>query len=367
MGMLLGGLLSLLYFVSLQSQAGLLFLLLGVVFGCYVINFFGARQSVSSADLSRLTTIKTVENRKTAVPVEIRNKSPKPIGMISVMSEFGQLFRIAQILPKSTVHLSPELTLPIRGVYKLSGFKLTSTFPFGLVKSSHNINQDGDIIVCPAIYPAPCPKAAGFEPMVGGAYTGNHKSSTGNDFAGVRPYQPHDSVKSIHWKSSSKGQGVMVKEFNEELSGRISFVLDCDKGIRYNGEVELDRAVRAAGSMIFSALDHDHHVELIDLNQLTLMHNPAFMDGDFVLEALAKLQDKKYCLTYGNLKKAYEQISKKGAICLVLTVVNDDLLEFINFLLQEKRVVSVCLPEHIQDVEFPIGVTLFHYGKNKIN
>jgi hypothetical protein len=182
----------------------------------------------------------------------------------------------------------------------------------------------------------------------------------------VRPYYPGDSIKSIHWKSSSKGQGMMVKEFNEELSGRISVIIDCSESESSDGEKLLDWAARAAGSIIFAALDKDCHVELIDLNALELMHNPSFTDGDFVLAALAKLTEKKDCLNKGNIEKALGKISRKSAVCFVTSKVNNEFIEELEKLIAHKRTVSVYAPVDCDKTEWPRGCRTHYYEKDKI-
>ncbi|MNM75178.1 hypothetical protein D3C81_869560 [compost metagenome] len=40
-----------------------------------------------------------------------------------------------------------------------------------------------------------------------------------DDYQGLRPYQPGDSRRRMHWKAYSRGQGLLVKDFTA-LSGR---------------------------------------------------------------------------------------------------------------------------------------------------
>lgn len=157
----------------------------------------------------------------------------------------------------------------------------------------------------------------------------------------------------------------MVKEFNEELSGRITFIVDCSPVDAENGERLLDWITRAAGSLIFAALEKDHHIELIDLKNLELVHNPSFCDGDLVLETLARLEEQTGCLNRQALQKAVEMGSKKAALCLVLTTLNDDVVDVINTVLMNQRVVTVCLPVEQRNVELPAGVATWYYDEGR--
>jgi uncharacterized protein (DUF58 family) len=286
--------------------------------------------------------------------------------MLEVSGSFGEFFKCGLIQADSERHAMPTIVFKKRGVYDFSELELKSTFPFGLISAKKKISCQGRIIVYPMAYNCISPKAAGYEPMIGGTYHGKHKSQLGDDFAGVRPYYPGDSIKSIHWKSSSKGQGIMVKEFNEELSGRISVIVDCSVSDPREGETILDWAARAAGSIIFAALDKDCHVELIDLNAFELMHNPSFTDGEYVLAALAKLKEKKNCLDFANIEKALAKISRKSAVCFVVTAVNKELIHEIEKLISHKRVVSVYAPVGCEMTEWPRGCRANYYNRNRI-
>ncbi len=355
-----------LYLSSVQTQSGLLFLVIGILFGCFVVNIAESRKSLKLLKFGRFKALRAVEGEPVTMPLEVSNPSRSPAGMVEVNSKYGNLFKLGTIGAKSVYHVSPEISFPRRGIYPFDKLILRSTFPFGLVRAAKYLKQSGEFIVYPKLYPAPCPKASGFEPMVGGSYSGKYKTASGNDFAGVRKYQPGDSVRTIHWKSSSKGRGIMVKEFHEELSGRIGFIVDCSDTEAENGDRILDYAARAAGSLIFSALDHDHYVEMVSLDKLKLFQNPSFSDGEPMLEALARLEEGHDGLNRENLDKAVNLINHKAAVCMVLTRVNEDVNQVIENLHADGRVVTVCLPEGLREMPLPQGVRTLYYGRDFI-
>ena len=338
------GLIILFYFFSLVSQIGLLYFIMGIVLGCYVINLLGAFRSIKNLEVSLPESIKTVESKKISTSIGLKNWSLLQIGLIEITTQFGTLLKIKSVSGRSTVHISPDSIFEVRGIHKLSNLKVSSIYPFGFIRLSKSLNLKGRVVVYPAVYNCPVPTAAGVGPVIGGKFSGLHKSAYGNDFAGVRPFQFGDPVKNIHWKNSTKGLGLMVKQFNEELSGRISFVIDnCAYPIT-DKETTLDCAVRAAGSMIFSALDIGHHTELIDLSEQEILHVPPFSDGDIVLETLAGIRNDNNLLNKKNIENALSRLSSKAAICFVITVLNDDMLDIIYKLHSENRTVSLYLP-----------------------
>ena len=165
--------------------------------------------------------------------------------------------------------------------------------PFGLVRVGRRQRLAGDVVVYPAIYETAPPRAAGYDAMVGGKYKGGRRSNSGSQFSGVRPAQPGDPLKHIHWKSSSKGQGLMTKSFDEELSGRVAFIMDCGQ----SGDPKiLDDCARAAGSLMFAALDEGHHVEWVELAGMNRLIVPPFSDGHEILDTLARIELTGDCL-----------------------------------------------------------------------
>lgn len=350
------GLAFMLYLVSLQTQSGLLFLILGILFGCYVINLAAARRTVKHLKLTPPETMRGREGEKINGTWQVENPSRHTLGLTEAASPWGKLFRLGALGPGDQAHLSPELIFPTRGVYPMHSLKLISSYPFGLVRYLKWLKISGEFIVYPRAYNCPPPRAAGFEPMVGGKFSGQNRSSSGDSFHGVRPFQSTDPVKLIHWKSSCKGLGLMVKEFDEELSGRVSFIVDGGDSQAPNGEPMFNWTARCLASLMLSALDEGHQVAYVDLADPHPLQVPPFADGSVVLERLARTQPSPDHLTRDKLRGAVAQLPRKSAICLVLTEVNEDVHAFINQdLAGDRRKISVYLPDtlrHSHDLSY---------------
>jgi uncharacterized protein (DUF58 family) len=193
--------------------------------------------------------------------------------------------------------------------------------------------------------------------MLGGKHRGHRHSVSGIHFAGVRPFQAGDALRQIHWRSSAKGQGLMVKTYDEELSGRVIVITDCG----HNGrEPALDNCLRAAASLVVAGLEAGHHVEWTDLSRSEPVRLTPFADGSEVLEALARVKLEPGCLTAERLGRALERIHAKGAVHLVLTDCNEAALAALRGLLQQGRLASLYLPEGAAAPETGVAVT--HYN-----
>ena len=312
------------YMASMTSQSGLLLFPIGTLIGCFVANYFVARRVARSVVVEPPASAHLSEGQSLSKPWRIENPGASIAGYVRLQSPAGPLLRIGALRPKEIAHQVPKLQFDRRGVFRNEDVMAYSFYPFGLVRVGRRKPLEGEVVVHPAIYETTPPGAAGYDAMVGGKFKGGRRSPSGSQFSGVREAQPGDPLKSIHWKSSSKGRGLMSKTFDEELSGRVAFVMDCGQASDLK---LLDDCARATGSLMFAALDEGHHVEWVDLASLNRLLVPPFADGHEILDTLARIELTADCLTEERLRKAVEHVSRKSSIVFMLTAVNDAVLD----------------------------------------
>jgi uncharacterized protein (DUF58 family) len=299
------------------------------------------------------------EGERMSHPWHIVNRGKQTAGLVQAETAAGVLFRLGTLAADTETRVVPSLVFQKRGVYAYGQVQLSSVYPFGLVKAARRLDLPGEVVVGPAVYPAPAPRAAGYDVMLGGKFKGHRRSTAGTYFAGVRPFQDGDPLKQVHWKSSAKGLGLMVKTFDEELSGRISCLVDCGQP---EGDVTLDDCLRAAASLLFAGLGAGHHVELIGLDRLEPLLVPPFSDGQEILDMLARITPAPGTLNTQQLQRALDRISKRSAICLVLTGFNPAVAATIEQLQNNHRHVSLYLPAGCKSPENLAGVPVFAYA-----
>lgn len=351
-GLLLTGIMLAFYFASLTSQSAFLLLPVGILAGCFAMNIFGARRSITRLRVEAPMSTSIEEGGALNQPWKIANAAKREIGQLTLESKGQTLLQIAAIPAKGEVNTVPGQQFSKRGVYRFAELQVSSTFPFGLIKAEGEVTSKGEVIVYPAIYPAPCPKAAGFDTVVGGKFHGQRRSAAGTNFAGLRPFHAGDPLKQIHWKSSSKGRGLMVKMFEEELSGRVAIITD---GPGVKDARALDDCLRAAGSLMFAALDAGHHVEWVDLSTNVCELFPPFTDGQEILHLLARVEAGVQPLANDALHQAVRLVSRRGAISFVLSHISAELIDELEELAASGRDVTLYLPAHI---ELPMALHL---------
>jgi len=361
------GLAGLLYLASMQTTTGLLFLVLGILFASYALNHFASWRCVRQLDVTAPARMKGREGSSVEGRWVIGNPTSGALGLAEVRSRWGELVRVGLLAPGSRRAVRPKLALARRGVFPYSQLRLCSTFPFGLCRAERRLSLQGEIVVYPAVYPCAPPLASGYEPMLGGRFAGPNRSAMGDRFHGVRPMIEGDPVKLIHWPSSSKGLGTMVKEFEEELSGRVSLLVDCTARGVPGGDRAVDWAARAAGSLALAALDEGHHVELVELGRLSSQRFSPFADPDSVLEFLARIEERPTPPTPDSVAQAAECLPRKSSLCFVLTEQHPAVVEFLHESpLCERRAVSVYLPAFDSAPEHVGHARVEFYGPDRI-
>jgi uncharacterized protein (DUF58 family) len=351
------------YAASITSQSGLLLLFIGLLAGMVLLNFVVAGRTVKHLQVQAPKEVLLAEGQKLTEPWRITNPLARALHLFYLDSPAGRLLKIAAIGEQETIAKVPDLQFNKRGVFPNSKIRVGCVAPVGLVEAFKNIEIPGEVVVYPAIYVTEVPMASALDNLTGGKFKGNRRTTSGSNFAGVRPWAAGDPIKQIHWKSSAKRRQLMVKTFEEELSGRISILLDCNGA---ESETLAENAIRAAGSLVFAALEMGHCVELCVLPEKSPLLVPPFADGTEALLHLAKVEVQATSTKVSSLETALEKVSRKSAIVYIGTAFTEAKMEWINGLQAHGRKVSVYLPREIAGTDAGLHVPLFYFGEKEI-
>lgn len=122
-----------------------------------------------------------------------------------------------------------------RGRTLLGRIKISTEYPLGLFHAWSWIHTHGQAIV----YPAPEKNAPPPDFESDGQEQQQNSGRGHDDFAGLRHYQPGDSIRSIAWKQSARGTGLFTKQFDG--SGGKTLWLDWDIPNTHSLEHRLSR------------------------------------------------------------------------------------------------------------------------------
>jgi uncharacterized protein (DUF58 family) len=175
-----------------------------------------------------------------------------------------------------------ELSVPAtrRGRVRLERFVVATRHPLGLFRAWAVVHAQFTAIA----WPAPAERGRvppGVETDTGGA---QEQAQGDHDFAGLRPFQPGDSLRRIAWKAYARGQGLHTKQYAG--TDVVSHVFDWDSLPALGTEARLAQLCRWV-------LDAHEHGEAFGLRLpgVTLEPNVGTAHRERCLDALALFED----------------------------------------------------------------------------
>lgn len=179
--------------------------------------------------------------------------------------------------------VSAELALPVthRGRAPLERFIVATRHPLGLFRAWAVVHCAYEAIA----WPAPAARGRvppGVETDTGGA---QEHAQGDHDFAGLRPFQPGDSLRRVAWKAYARGQGLHTKQYAG--TDVVSHVFDWESLPALGNEERLAQLCRWV-------LDAHEHGEAFGLRLpgVTLEPNLGTLHRERCLNALALFEDR---------------------------------------------------------------------------
>ncbi|NOY23888.1 MAG: DUF58 domain-containing protein [Acidobacteria bacterium] len=173
------------------------------------------------------------------------------------------MFAVApRIDPDGMTEIKGVVTFSCRGRIRLSHMKLSSGYPFGFYRNVVKLNNPKSFLVYPELIDVQG-LLAGVRSIAG---SGALPHPSGEDFTDIRPYQQGDPMRDIHWKSTAKTGGLMVKEFRAGISRHVTVALDTSA--RATPEI-LEKGISLAASLVEALFSEGYPVRLKTLAQVS--------------------------------------------------------------------------------------------------
>jgi uncharacterized protein (DUF58 family) len=155
-----------------------------------------------------------------------------------------------------------EQTFPKRGHVLITGFELSTRFPFAFFRRRRRLRaRDVDIIVYPK--PEPASDELHLLPMNAGRVASVRRGA-GHDLLSLRDYQPQDDLRYMDWKATARARRLIVREFTAEDERRITIALDTRRSSEEDGFTErFERGVTLAASLVAHFVEERAEVRLV--------------------------------------------------------------------------------------------------------
>lgn len=314
------------YWAAIRTTSGLLFLVLGVLAGSFLIDTKEAIFAGRGCKVKIKKKLLFQEGETLKLPFKITTPSQRE-RTIFIEENFS-----AQNLNKKSLR---------RGIYPLHNIIMEHSGALGLVSLRKRLKIDGKLVVTPKIFPTNSPPAGGLRSLAGGKNIGSSPCRAGSTFRSTRPYHAEDSLTRIHWPATAKRGELMVKEFDEERAGYVTLWLDVSPLPGSDSVHSLDAACRMAASLAFSALEEKHRVEFVVLGEDKILSVDLFLGMDELLEKLAGVKFKTYNAPLKSARKVLNKLPPSSSHNFILLTPREETSNFISGLALERKKVTV--------------------------
>jgi uncharacterized protein (DUF58 family) len=160
-------------------------------------------------------------------------------------------------------------TLGRRGYHQLTGFRLSTRFPFGLIRKSRDVASPMRLLVYPALVAVPDQLIPGQRAEEGRRQM--KSPSRRGDFYGLREFRAGDDPRDIHWRASARRGRLFLRESEDESSRTLTIVLDDADAVGADAPANatppdaaaaFEAAVSLAASLAVQLLRRGYHVGL---------------------------------------------------------------------------------------------------------
>jgi len=282
-GVVFVGIYAVVAFAAWNTGNNLLFLIFSVLTSTLFVAWSAGRASLRDLAVSArfpdhifagdpAPVIVTVNNTKRVLPsfsvvVEARSRLEAPEGKGLFRrrrpGERKRTLAYFMYVPRrATVEQRVEQTFERRGHILVTGFEISTRFPFGFFRLRRRLRaRDVEIIVYPK------PEALSDElhllPIDAGSREAERRG-TGHELHGLRDYQPRDDVRHIDWKATARQKRLIVREFTAEDERRVHIALDdfVESGDDLEVRARFERAVALTASLVAHFIDERAEVRL---------------------------------------------------------------------------------------------------------
>ena len=148
-----------------------------------------------------------------------------------------------------------------RGYHELTGFRLSTRFPFGLIRKSRDVDAPARLLVYPSLVPVPDQFLFGKKVQQGRKQM--KSPSRRGDFYGLREFRSGDDPRDIHWRVSARRGRYFIRESEDESSKTVVVVLEDATVAADDPAAVFDAAVSMAASIAVQLIKRGFHVGLV--------------------------------------------------------------------------------------------------------
>jgi uncharacterized protein (DUF58 family) len=230
---------------AVNTGNNLLYLVLSAMLALLVLSNLLAELNLRGLEVRRSLPVEVFAGHPAPGAFELHNlrrRFPAVTVHIDELDGGGARGLVLLLPPGEQAPAPVHWLLPRRGMARLGAVRLWSEFPFGLVRRWIDQPLAEQVLV----YPAPA-EGRGALPGLGLGTTREDPRRRGRegDFQSLRPYQPGDPIRDLHWPTAARTGKAMVVQRGAEAAPQVLIRVEEARGERWEralsiaaGEVE---------------------------------------------------------------------------------------------------------------------------------
>ncbi|MCZ6788948.1 MAG: DUF58 domain-containing protein [Chloroflexi bacterium] len=153
---------------------------------------------------------------------------------------------VGYVAPGSSVPWSYAAECYQRGEYQFGPVRLECSAPFGLFRARRSVNAPLRVLVYPQVFDFAVARPRG---ELREGPTAPSPAQRIGEFRGAREYQPGDSLRQVHWKSSARSGRLMVKEYDRSPESQTVLFLNAGHNAGTGKETTFEYGIKLAASI----------------------------------------------------------------------------------------------------------------------
>jgi uncharacterized protein (DUF58 family) len=172
-------------------------------------------------------------------------------------------FLVPPLAPGASARAAYRVPTRRRGRYHVGPLALAASDPFGLARRPIAAAGDAELVIRPRVHDIVAPVAIGSRVAVESEAASARAiaSDLGSEFLTLRTYEVGDDLRRVHWRSSARGDDLMIRQDEARWRSRAAVVLDVHSSA-YDAE-SFEVAVEAAASVTERLVRLRRQVEVV--------------------------------------------------------------------------------------------------------
>lgn len=273
---------------AMNTGNNLLYLLMGALLGLIAVSSWLSEQAIRDLRVDRRAPRGVTVGQEVRLTYEVSNEKARLPSFAIELRETGLdtpafLARIPAggVATGRSVHRFVQ-----RGLYPLATLTIGTSFPFGLFMKERDVELPDELVVWPRhdrVLRAALP--GGGRDRARGIARAGAPGSRG-DYRALRSYRIGDDAKDIHWRSSARLPGPVVREYERDASESLWICLD---PAGEPGSPETEDLIEVAASLAARAEAEGKRFGLVaGLRQVAPGSGPGQLEA--VLDQLARVE-----------------------------------------------------------------------------